>query len=126
MPMPGWWRQLNKRFFNPRTLKTDHKWTMLSHVGRSSGTAYSTPIEAIPVPGGFVIYLMYGRNTDWAKNVLASHSGSLEKDGKRYDIQRARIVNYDEIAAELQEPGFKPPKILRVHELVRLDTIPAP
>lgn len=122
MPMPGWWRHLNKRFFNPRAMKQDHDWTLLTHYGRKSGKTYVTPIDAMPVSsGGFATYLMYGRNTDWVKNVLASNSGSLEKNGKRYQIKRAQLVPVETIRAELPEDGGHPPSILRVKEMIRMD-----
>lgn len=124
MPMPGWWRHLNKRFFNPRAMKQNHKWALLTHVGRTSGTPFVTPIDALPVPGGFAIYLMYGRNTDWAKNVLASQAGSLEKDGEHFTIHGARVVSLDEIQLELPVEGGHPPAMLRVKELIRLDALP--
>lgn len=126
MPMPGWWRHLNKNIFNPRVLKSDHNWTLITHYGRHSGTEYKTPVEAFPVSGGFVTYLMYGRNTDWVKNLLATNSGSIEKAGNVYQIVSARIVSVDDVAAELDESLWKPAPLLRVREMIRMDVVQEP
>lgn len=125
MPMPGWWRHLNKRFFNPRTLKSEHNWSLITHVGRRSGKTFTTLIDAIEVSGGFAVYLMYGRSTDWAKNVLASGTGFLEKTGSRFQISNPRIVRVEDIVADLTKDAERPPAILRVKELVRFDAQPA-
>ncbi len=124
MPMPGWWRHLNKRFFNPRAMKSEHNWSLITHQGRRSGRSFTTPIDAMEVPGGFAVYLMYGRNTDWAKNILASGSGTMEKSGNRYQISDPRIVQFDELANELPQDAEKPPAILRVKELIRFEVQP--
>lgn len=121
MPMPGWWRHLNKRIFNPLTLRKEHDWSMINHVGRSSGKPYSTPVEAIAVPGGYAVFLMYGRNTDWAKNLLASGSGSIEFEGQVFPVENPRIVNISEIDAELPADANRPPSLLKVKELIRMD-----
>ncbi len=45
MPMPLWFGQINKRVFNKMELKKGTR-PVLTHVGRSSGTTYQTPLEA--------------------------------------------------------------------------------
>lgn len=121
MPMPGWWRHLNKQIFNPLTLSKNHKWALITHQGRRSGTMYTTPVEAFPVPGGFAVFLMYGRNTDWAKNVLSSGSAVMLAKGMPYELCNPRIVDLTEIDSQLPADANRPPSILRVRELIRLD-----
>jgi len=43
---------------------------LIDHVGRTSGSSYSTPVGAVPIEDGFVIALPYGLSADWLKNVL--------------------------------------------------------
>lgn len=94
---------------------------MINHVGRSSGKPYSTPVEAIIVPGGYAVFLMYGRNTDWAKNLLASGGGSIEFDGQVFPVMNPRIVNISELDAELPTDASRLPSLLGWKELVRMD-----
>lgn len=122
MPMPDWWRHLNKQIFNPLTLRKEHNWALITHHGRKSGKSYTTPVEAIPVAGGYVVFLMYGRNTDWAKNLLAAGSGVILCDRKPYSISEPRIVQLADISNELPPDLKHPPSVLRVKELIRFDT----
>src|SRR5512137_2166278 len=45
--------------------------SIISHTGRKSGTSYRTPVDAIFLDNEVLIGLVYGRKTDWLKNVLA-------------------------------------------------------
>lgn len=123
MPMPNWWRHLNKRVFNPLATRNP-KYDMLTHVGRTSGKTYRTPLEAIPVPGGFATFLMYGGNrTDWVKNTLASGSAVLTKDGREIPLHNPRIVSFEEIESELPPDTYRPHAFLKVTELLRVDEV---
>lgn len=73
--------------------------TVVGHVGRTSGTAYRTPVVAEPIEDGFVIALPYGPTADWVRNVRAAGSALLERDGHRYEVSRPRLVGPDEAAA---------------------------
>jgi hypothetical protein len=59
MPMPRWWGRINKRVLNPREVERGVR-PVLTHVGRSSGRTYRTPLDAHPVAGGCVFILVYG------------------------------------------------------------------
>jgi hypothetical protein len=60
MPMPRWWGHLNKRVFNPRAIASG-KWPVLTHVGRTSGQTYHTPLDAHPVDNGY-LFVLVGKN----------------------------------------------------------------
>jgi deazaflavin-dependent oxidoreductase (nitroreductase family) len=59
---------------------------VLRHTGRKSGRALQTPLNVFPAPGGFVIALTYGSDTDWVKNVLAAGGCSLTYRRKLYRL----------------------------------------
>ncbi|MGF1595335.1 MAG: nitroreductase/quinone reductase family protein [Acidimicrobiales bacterium] len=59
---------------------------VIRHVGRSSGRPYRTPLEALPVDGGFIFTLVYGSRSDWVQNVLAAGEATLEVEGKVVDL----------------------------------------
>ena len=47
MPVPQLVASINKRVLNKAVLKRG-TWPVLTHVGRSSGKTYRTPLEAYP------------------------------------------------------------------------------
>lgn len=116
MPMPRWWGHINKRVFNPRAI-ANGKWPVLTHVGRTSGTTYRTPLDAHPVAGGYVFVLVYGPRSDWALNVLAAGTASLRVDGKDIALTAPRLVGAD----ALPDGVPRPPKPLRITTFLRMD-----
>ena len=46
--------------------------SLVRHVGRTSGKVYETPIVVASAPGGFVAELTYGENVNWYRNVVAA------------------------------------------------------
>lgn len=83
MPMSRWWGHVNKRVFNPRAIASG-KWSVLTHVGRTSGATYQIPLDAHPVDGGYVFVLVYRSGSDWVQNVLAAGSAQLRVDGRNW------------------------------------------
>ena len=117
MPMPLWWGQINKRVFNPRALKGD-RWQVIHHVGRSTGHEHRTPLEAVPVEGGYVITLVYGSKSDWVQNVLAAGSAKLEVDGNLVELTDPELLSADEAFARLPAGTKRPPKLLKIGEFL--------
>ncbi len=117
MPMPLWWGKVNKRLFNPKALRNG-KWQVIRHVGRSSGQAYRTPLEAVPVEGGFVFTLVYGSRSDWVQNVLAAGTATLEIGGDTVDLVDPRLITADEAFALLPSGTKRPPGFLKIDEFL--------
>jgi deazaflavin-dependent oxidoreductase (nitroreductase family) len=63
------------------------------HRGRRSGLPYRTPVNVFRRPGGFVVALTYGADTDWVRNVLAAGDCSLETRGRRWRLTRPRLIH---------------------------------
>lgn len=120
MPMPRWWGQINKRVFNPLELKRGER-PVLTHVGRSSGTSYRTPLDAHPVAGGYLFILVYGSGSDWVQNVLAAGQARLTVDGEEVELTRPRLVDQDEAWRALPDSVKRPPRFLRITEYLRMD-----
>ena len=89
-------RPLYKRVFNPRVLRDaargDTRWGVLHHVGRRSGVAYDTPIDAQLTPEGAVIALVYGASVDWCRNVLAAGGCTLAVGGEDFAFTAPSVV----------------------------------
>lgn len=120
MPMPSWWGHVNKRLFNPRAIASG-RWPVLTHVGRTSGTTFHTPLDAHPVDGGYLFVLVYGSRSDWVRNVLAAGSARLRVDGKDVALTAPRIVADEEAFRVLPDTVARPPKLLRITEFLRMD-----
>ena len=99
-------RQVNRVFTNP--LMRTFAWrvpplAVVHHVGRKSGRAYRTPVVALPSAKGFVIPMPYGRDVDWARNLVAAKGGEIEQRGQRVVLRNPRIVAFG--AAEKSLPA---------------------
>jgi deazaflavin-dependent oxidoreductase (nitroreductase family) len=117
VPMPSWWGQINKRVFNPWTMRNGRS-PVIRHVGRSSGQQYRTPLDAHRVDDGFVFVLVYGSQCDWVQNVLAAGTATLEADGDTVDLVSPELITADE-AFERLPPGTKrPPRLLKIDEFL--------
>ncbi len=122
MPAPYW---LAKYVATPlkKKMVTNGKWEVITHTGRVTGTAYRTPVSAIPVEGGFVIFVMYGSHkTDWVKNVLASGSATVTVGGETHGVADPTILDLD-TARPMLPPGTDlPPPWAKVDEYLFLKT----
>ena len=109
MHIPHFMRHVNRVFTNP--LMGTFAWlvpplAVVHHVGRKSGRHYRSPVLAFRDAGGFVIPLTYGRDVDWARNLLHAGGGELERMGRRVALRNPRIVGTDEAAPRLP-PGVR-------------------
>ncbi len=123
MPVPMWVAQINKRVFNKLEVKRGSR-PVLTHVGRTSGTAYQTPLDAHPVEEGYVFILMYGSGSDWVRNVLAAGSARLRVGSDEVDLVNPRVVTKDEAWRLLPQSTKAPPNWLNVTEYLRMDVRP--
>ncbi len=82
-------------------------WAVLRHTGRTSGTAYATPVVALRTDSEFIIPLPFGDATQWAKNLFAAGAGSIRSAGRDHEIGDPRVVEGQDAAAHL-------PRLIRV------------
>jgi hypothetical protein len=90
-------RQLNRRanaFFLKISGRRLRAYSMLKHVGRSSGREYITPLSAYPLGDGFVMALLYGdaTNVDWCRNIMAVGRCVLKTRGQEYELEKPEIL----------------------------------
>lgn len=123
MPLPGWLARLNRRVTNPvlRPLAARLPYLgVVLHRGRTSGRPYRTPVGAFPHGDGFLIALTYGREVDWARNVLAAGGCRLVHRGRTVDLTDPRIVPLGEEAGAIPARIRGVLRLLGVTEVVRL------
>ena len=95
MPYPRWLAKINKRVFNPKAIRKGD-YPVITHVGRTSGRSYQTPLDAYPTKTGYVMVARYGRNSDWVRNVLAAETATLRIDGELVSLSSPRLVSQKE------------------------------
>lgn len=122
MPMPLWFGHVNKLVFNRYELSKGQR-PVLRHVGRSSGAAYRTPLDAHPVEGGYMFILVYGSQSDWVQNVLAAGKATIEIDDEEHELVSPRLVDEDDAWRDLPPDTKRPPSFLNVTEFLQMDTV---
>jgi deazaflavin-dependent oxidoreductase (nitroreductase family) len=95
MPLPQWLGRFNRRVSNPllRPVAANLvNFGVVTHLGRSSGRRYRTPVTVFPTQRGFLIALTYGTDVDWLKNVLAERGCRLTYRGRTFSLVHPRLV----------------------------------
>jgi deazaflavin-dependent oxidoreductase (nitroreductase family) len=91
---------LYRHVFNPKALRDaargETRWGVIHHVGRRSGNAYVTPIDAQRTPDGVVVCLVYGPQADWCCNVLAAGQCTLTLEGQELALGAPRVISLTE------------------------------
>ena len=112
MHLPRFMRRVNRVFTNP--LMGTFAWlvpplAVVHHVGRKSKRPYRTPVVAFRSTAGFVIPMTYGRDVDWARNIV--HTGGCEvvQMGRHFALHNPRIVGFK--AAEPHLPAAVRPAL---------------
>lgn len=84
-------------------------YAVVNHRGRTSGTAYRTPVAVVPTTDRdtILIGLPWGKGTNWARNVVAAGGADLGWRGRTVRTVDARIVDAVEATALTKGP-FRP------------------
>ncbi len=120
MPLPRWLARINRRVFNPRELRRGVR-PVLIHVGRTSGKTYRTPLDAHPVPDGYVFIPNYGPHSDWLRNVLVAGAARLSIGGEEIELDSPRMVRKLDIWPLLPATTKSPPGVSDDSELLLMD-----
>jgi deazaflavin-dependent oxidoreductase (nitroreductase family) len=71
---------------------------VIRHRGRRSGRMYETPVSVFRKPGGYLIALTYGPDTDWVRNVLAAGGCDLKLGGRWIRLDQPSVVHDEQRA----------------------------
>ena len=106
MHIPRFMRHVNRVFTNPimgPLARVMPPLAVVHHVGRTSGRNYSTPVVAFRSRTRFVIPMTYGRDVDWARNIVKAHGCQIEQMGRRFTVLNPRVADFK--TAEAHLPG---------------------
>ena len=121
MPYPRWLAKINKRLFNPREVRRG-KYPVVNHVGRKSGKAYQTPLDAFPTKAGFVLVARYGPESDWIQNILSAGEASLTVDGQEHALTSPRLVAQEQ-ALDALVSDDPPADFTKAQDFVLMDHV---
>ena len=82
-------------------------WAVILHRGRRSGREYRTPLFAFRRDRTLVIALLYGRESDWLRN-LCDGGGHVIRAGRTFTVGLPEIVDTseaDRLLARLSRPA---------------------
>jgi len=117
-------RRFNRRFVNPRQMKTAGApgayAGVIRHIGRRSGRVYETPVGPFATDDGFVIALPYGASSDWVKNVLAAGSATLVTEGQTVEVGQPEIVPLGDVVDVLPRAERRNLRLFRVDQALRV------
>jgi deazaflavin-dependent oxidoreductase (nitroreductase family) len=124
MTLPAWLARFNREVSNPLLAPAAARlpyFGVLVHRGRASGRSYRTPVNAFPVPDGFIVALTYGPATDWVRNVLAAGGCDMVHRGRRVKLTAPRLVGRVEGRSLVPAPLRPLLELLEVDSFLRLE-----
>ena len=96
---------------------------IIRHRGRTTGRWYATPVAAVRTDDGFVIATVYGSNTDWLKNVLASGTAIVVHEGETFEAVDPVLVPIETVTRFFPARELRTLRRFRVDRCVRLHTV---
>jgi hypothetical protein len=86
-------RSLANRIFLTISGRWFRAYSIVRHVGRTSGREYQNPVSAYPLGDGFVIPVLYGTQSQWVRNVMAAGRFTLRTKGRDYPLERPELIS---------------------------------
>jgi deazaflavin-dependent oxidoreductase (nitroreductase family) len=115
-------RPFTKRVVNPVTRRFAGRmpgFALLTHVGRHSGRAYSTPINLFRRDGSYLFALTYGSDVDWVRNVRAAGGCDIVTRGRHVHLAEPELI-HDPALALMPLPVRLFLRPMRVSEVLRM------
>ena len=124
MPLPRSVARFNKRWTNrflEPLARRSAGFAVVHHLGRISGRAYSTPVNAFGRGAVLIVTLSYGPSADWVRNVQANPGTAEIEVGKdRWSIIDVGIIGRNEAAAALPAFVRLATRLLGIHDFLRV------
>jgi deazaflavin-dependent oxidoreductase (nitroreductase family) len=113
------------RILNPLILRVAGGWwfpmfALLHHRGHRTGRMYATPVTAMPRGGWFWLGLTFGKDSGWAKNVLAAGGCTVRYRGTDHRLVEPAVVDGAAIPSQLPAGMRYAMALVGVREVLRL------
>jgi deazaflavin-dependent oxidoreductase (nitroreductase family) len=103
-------RRVANRYLNPVMRHVARRlpgFGIVTFRGRKSGRTYSTPVNVFRRGDAYYVFLTYGSDAQWVKNVLAARSCSLETRGGVVELVDPELVTDPKL-----EPAPRPVRFI--------------
>jgi deazaflavin-dependent oxidoreductase (nitroreductase family) len=113
------------RILNPLVLRVAGGWwfpmfALLHHRGHRTGRTYATPVTAMPRGGWFWLGLTFGRDSGWARNVLAAGECTVRYRGTDYHLVEPAVIDGATVRSELPPVMRFAMSLVGIREVLRL------
>ena len=71
-------------------------YSIVRHTGARTGRVYSNPVSAYPLDDGFVIPVLYGRESRWVINALATGHLTLRTKNRDHPLERPELIGQEQ------------------------------
>jgi deazaflavin-dependent oxidoreductase (nitroreductase family) len=116
-------RPFVQRYINPVTRPVAKRlptFAILTHRGRKTGRAYTTPINVFRRGDDYFFFLTYGSDVQWVKNVLAAGRCSIETRGLIVELVEPELVTDPELRPAPPHVRFVEERIAGATQYVRM------
>jgi deazaflavin-dependent oxidoreductase (nitroreductase family) len=97
---------------------------ILTHVGRTSGRVYHTPINVFRSGDHYLFALTYGSNVDWVRNVLAAGGCQMRSRGRGIRLGEPEVIVDPELRLMPWPLAPLLGRLNRVTEVLRMRAVP--
>ncbi|WP_425954196.1 nitroreductase family deazaflavin-dependent oxidoreductase [Xylanimonas sp. McL0601] len=91
------WLRIIKHSLNHLTLRAARSgrgpFTLVRHLGRTSGRTYETPLVLARTPNGFVTELTYGTQVQWFRNVVAAGGCTVVRGAQSWQVGAPQVLD---------------------------------
>jgi deazaflavin-dependent oxidoreductase (nitroreductase family) len=116
-------RRVANRYVNPVMRHVARRFPgfgIVTFRGRKSGRTYSTPVNVFRRGDAYYVFLTYGSDAQWVKNVLAAGSCSLETRGRAVELVDPELVTDPELRPAPHVVRFIEGRLAGVTQYLRL------
>lgn len=85
-------RSMSNRILLKISGKALREYSVIRHRGRVSGREYRNPVSAYPLGDGFVIPVLYGSQSQWVRNVMATGRCVVRTRGLDHELERPEMI----------------------------------
>jgi deazaflavin-dependent oxidoreductase (nitroreductase family) len=96
------------------------KVAVIHHVGRRSGTPYTTPVMAHASHREVIVLLPYGTDVDWLRNLQAAGHGAVDLEGRSLQVDEPAVVDIDDVLGLLPDPLVRTARLNGTRQAARL------
>jgi deazaflavin-dependent oxidoreductase (nitroreductase family) len=116
-------RHVAARYLNPVMRPVARRlpgFGILTHRGRKTGRVYRMPVNVFRRGDALFLFLTYGSDVQWVKNVLAAGSCSLETRGRVVALVEPELITDPELRPAPAHVRFIEQRIVGVTQYLKL------